>query len=34
MAAAVLAGVPVAILYLLFQKQITRAIMLSAGIKG
>ena len=34
MAAAVLAGLPVAILYLLFQKQITRAIMLSAGIKG
>lgn len=34
MAAAVLAGLPVAILYLLFQQQITRAIMLSAGIKG
>ncbi|MFK0166112.1 carbohydrate ABC transporter permease [Rhizobium sp. NPDC090279] len=34
MAAAVLAGLPVAILYLLFQKQITRAIMLSAGVKG
>lgn len=34
MAAAVLAGLPVAILYLVFQKQITRAIMLSAGIKG
>lgn len=34
MAAAVLAGLPVAILYLLFQRQITRAIMLSAGIKG
>lgn len=34
MAASVLAGLPVAILYLLFQRQITRAIMLSAGIKG
>lgn len=34
MAAAVLAGLPVAILYLVFQRQITRAIMLSAGIKG
>ncbi len=34
MAAAVLAGLPVAVLYILFQKRITNAVMLSAGIKG
>ncbi|AZQ65946.1 carbohydrate ABC transporter permease [Silicimonas algicola] len=31
---AVLAGLPVALAYLLFQRQVTRAITLSAGIKG
>ena len=31
---AVLAGLPVAIAYLLFQKRVTQAITLSAGIKG
>jgi multiple sugar transport system permease protein len=31
---AVLAGLPVAIVYLLFQRHVTQAIMLSAGIKG
>jgi multiple sugar transport system permease protein len=34
LAAAVLAGLPVALVYLLFQRQVTRAITLSAGIKG
>jgi multiple sugar transport system permease protein len=34
LAAAVLAGLPVALTYLLFQKHVTRAITLSAGIKG
>jgi multiple sugar transport system permease protein len=34
MSVAVLAGLPVVIVYLLFQKRITNAIMLSAGIKG
>jgi multiple sugar transport system permease protein len=34
LAAAILAGLPVAIVYLLFQRQVTRAITLSAGIKG
>jgi multiple sugar transport system permease protein len=34
LAAAVLAGLPVALAYLLFQKHVTRAITLSAGIKG
>jgi multiple sugar transport system permease protein len=34
MAMAVLAGLPVAVLYLVFQRRITNAIMLSAGIKG
>ena len=34
LAAAVLAGLPVAIAYLIFQKRVTQAIMLSAGIKG
>jgi multiple sugar transport system permease protein len=32
--AAVLAGLPVAILYILFQRRVTEAITLSAGIKG
>lgn len=34
MASAVLAGLPVAIVYLLFQRRVTQAIMLSAGVKG
>jgi multiple sugar transport system permease protein len=34
MAGAVLAGLPVAVAYLLFQKRVTQAIALSAGIKG
>ncbi len=34
MAAAVLAGFPVALAYLLFQRRVTRAVTLSAGIKG
>jgi multiple sugar transport system permease protein len=34
MAGAVMAGAPVAIIYLLFQRRVTQAIMLSAGIKG
>lgn len=34
MAGAVMAGLPVAIAYLLFQKRVTQAITLSAGIKG
>jgi multiple sugar transport system permease protein len=34
LAAAILAGLPVAIVYLIFQKQVTQAITLSAGIKG
>jgi multiple sugar transport system permease protein len=34
MAAAVMAGLPVAIVYLLFQRRVTQAIMLSAGVKG
>jgi multiple sugar transport system permease protein len=34
LAAAVLAGLPVALAYLLFQKRVTQAITLSAGIKG
>ena len=31
---AVLAGLPVALAYLLFQRQVTQAVTLSAGIKG
>lgn len=34
LAAAVLAGLPVAVAYLLFQRKVTEAITLSAGIKG
>ena len=34
LSAAVLAGLPVAILYILFQRRVTEAITLSAGIKG
>lgn len=34
MASAVAAGLPVAIVYLIFQRRVTQAIMLSAGIKG
>ena len=34
LAAAVLAALPVALAYLAFQRRVTEAIMLSAGIKG
>jgi multiple sugar transport system permease protein len=34
LATAVMAGLPVALVYLLFQRQVTNAITLSAGIKG
>jgi multiple sugar transport system permease protein len=34
LASAVLAGLPVAAVYLLFQRRVTQAIMLTAGIKG
>ena len=34
LAGAVLAGLPVAIVYLIFQRRVTQAITLSAGIKG
>ena len=34
LAGAVLAALPVAIAYLIFQRRVTQAIMLSAGIKG
>ena len=34
LSAAVLAGLPVALAYLLFQRRVTQAITLSAGIKG
>ena len=34
LAVAMLAALPVAIVYLVFQRQVTQAIMLSAGIKG
>jgi multiple sugar transport system permease protein len=34
MAGAVLAGLPVTLAYLVFQKRVTQAITLSAGIKG
>ena len=34
LAAAVLAGLPVALAYLIFQRQVTEAVTLSAGIKG
>ena len=34
LAAALLAGLPVAIVYLVFQRKVTEAIMLSSGIKG
>lgn len=34
MASAVMAGLPVAIVYLLFQRRVTQAVMLSAGVKG
>ncbi len=34
LASAVLAGLPVAAVYLLFQRKVTQAIMLTAGIKG
>jgi len=34
MASAVVAGLPVAVLYLIFQRRVTQAIMLSAGVKG
>ena len=34
LAAAILAGLPVAVIYLIFQRRVTQAITLSAGIKG
>lgn len=34
LASAVMAGLPVAIVFLLFQRRVTQAIMLSAGVKG
>lgn len=34
LAAALLAGLPVAVVYLVFQRKVTEAIMLSSGIKG
>jgi multiple sugar transport system permease protein len=34
MAGAVMTGLPVAIVYLLFQRRVTQAIMLTAGVKG
>jgi multiple sugar transport system permease protein len=34
LATAILAGLPVALLYLIFQRRVTQAIMLTAGIKG
>lgn len=34
LASAVMAGLPVALVYLLFQRKVTQAIMLTAGIKG
>ena len=34
MAVAILAAMPVALAYLLFQKRVTQALMLSSGIKG
>jgi multiple sugar transport system permease protein len=34
LAAALLAGLPLAVVYLLFQRRVTEAISLSAGIKG
>jgi multiple sugar transport system permease protein len=34
LATAMLAALPVALVYLIFQRRVTQAIMLSAGIKG
>ena len=34
LAASLLAGLPVAIVYLIFQRRVTQAIVLSAGVKG
>ena len=34
LATAILGGLPVAVVYLIFQRRVTQAIMLSAGIKG
>ena len=34
LATAILAGLPVAVVYLIFQRRVTQAIMLTAGIKG
>jgi multiple sugar transport system permease protein len=34
LAASVLAGLPTAIVYLLFQRRVTQAVILSAGVKG
>ena len=34
LSSAILAGLPVALVYLIFQRRVTQAIMLTAGIKG
>jgi multiple sugar transport system permease protein len=34
LAVAMLAALPVAVVYLIFQRKVTQAIMLTAGIKG
>lgn len=34
LASAIMAGLPVAVIYLIFQRRVTQAIMLTAGIKG
>lgn len=34
LAAAVIAGLPMALLYLVFQRRVTQAIVLSGGLKG
>jgi multiple sugar transport system permease protein len=34
LAGAVMTGLPVAIVYLIFQRRVTQAIMLTAGVKG
>jgi multiple sugar transport system permease protein len=34
LAASVLAGLPTAIVYLLFQRRVTQAVIMSAGVKG
>ena len=34
LAGAVMTGLPVAVVYLIFQRRVTQAIMLTAGVKG